>query len=372
MKRSICILYIFLNSVLCISYDWIEVNITKKKNCSKLLGVPANLVNDGKPVYVSLTTISFRIDVVYKTINAILNGTVIPDHVYLFISKESYILDKGIQIKSLPENLMEITACYPFSIIYTQNIGPHRKLLPLLSKKLREDCAIITMDDEYEKPIDNTIGKLIDLHKKSNRKSVAALTVRRIGFCNTLPWKLLTYRLWLRLDESHHEHSEMLILTIGTGGVLYRPKFFHSMVFNETLRLLTEKQDDLLFRLTCMMNNVKVIHGYENYDPKLITALNVTKFINTSSSQLDEHHTGLYESFNRNGGNIISIVKILNYLTQNRLFNFTALIDKYIYKDRRHCFTKQLVIKSIENECMFRMCNKTGNRNSRISHKNHH
>jgi hypothetical protein len=37
---------------------------------------------------------------------------------------------------------------HPVSIVFTENIGPHRKLLPLLSRKWNEDCVIMTTDDD--------------------------------------------------------------------------------------------------------------------------------------------------------------------------------------------------------------------------------
>ena len=56
------------------------------------------LARDGlkKPVYMSLTTISSRIYGVAGTIDTILQGSMWPDHIYIFISEEAYLLDEGI------------------------------------------------------------------------------------------------------------------------------------------------------------------------------------------------------------------------------------------------------------------------------------
>jgi len=48
-------------------------------------------------------------------------------------------------------------------------------------------------------------------------------------------------------------------LPTGTGGVLYRPRFFHSIVFDKRFRSLTGTADDLMFRLACMANNISVV-----------------------------------------------------------------------------------------------------------------
>jgi len=39
---------------------------------------------------------------------------------------------------------------FSINVVYTDNIGPHRKLLPVLSKFWHMDCVIVTMDDDRE------------------------------------------------------------------------------------------------------------------------------------------------------------------------------------------------------------------------------
>jgi hypothetical protein len=50
----------------------------------------------------------------------------------------------------------------------------------------------------------------------------------------------------------------MLLLPVGIGGVLYRPRFFHPVVFDKKLWELSRNADDLMFRLATMSNNVNV------------------------------------------------------------------------------------------------------------------
>lgn len=71
--------------------------------------------------------------------------------------------------------LLTLIKDFPFiSVIYTNNIGPHRKLLPLLSKKYKEDCVIVTIDDhDIHKP--DFIHALISYYLASNKESVVAL-----------------------------------------------------------------------------------------------------------------------------------------------------------------------------------------------------
>lgn len=51
----------------------------------------------------------------------------------------------------------------------------------------------------------------------------------------------------------------MLTLPTGTSGVLYRPSFFHRVVFDHVLISLTKTGDDLMFRLAAMVNGIAVV-----------------------------------------------------------------------------------------------------------------
>ena len=195
-------------------YEWREVDYKSvvNKKPDPLRGTPARVFTKGKPVYVSLTTMDSRIHQVDKSIMQILKGSIVPDHVYLFISREKYILDNGIPEDTIPTSLLEITKMYPVSVIYTQNIGPHRKLLPLLAKKWNEDCIIITIDDESKTGLDAYVRQLLKYYLASKRSSIVALKVRRIGFCDKYPWYTRHYTKW---GEIKYGAREMMVLPTG-------------------------------------------------------------------------------------------------------------------------------------------------------------
>ena len=68
-----------------------------------------------------------------KTIWRILRGILVPTHVYLFLPRESCMIDEGIDISDIPLELQyHSEPRIVYSIINTDNIGPHRKLLPIL------------------------------------------------------------------------------------------------------------------------------------------------------------------------------------------------------------------------------------------------
>lgn len=232
----------------------------------------------GQAVYVSMTTISSRIDRVHKTILSIFQGLVIPDRLFLFISRRPFLLDGGIaDEKSIPEDLqaMVLEQRFPVTLVYTNNIGSHRKLLPLLSQKWHEDCVIATFDDEPkdEGKIQQYLSQLIKYYLASNRTSVVSLKARRMGMCRGFPWNIRNYGYWGGVGAGR---NEMFLLPTGTGSVLYRPKFFHRIIFDPILRNLTFTADDLMFRLSTLANRIKVVTGCrDNFQRNRTTGLQV-------------------------------------------------------------------------------------------------
>jgi len=217
----------------------------------------------GQPVYVSMTTMSSRIGNVHKTIRQIFQGKVIPDRLFLFISREPFLLDRGIANDSvIPAELQDLALKgeYPLSVIYTDNLGSHRKLLPLLAKKWDEDCVIATFDDEPkdEGKLGQYLSQLVKYYLASNRSSVVSLKARRIGLCRSSPWLSRNYGYWQVTSAGKHE---LFLLPTGTGSVLYRPRFFHPVVFDPRLRNLTATADDLMFRLSAMVRGTRVVTG---------------------------------------------------------------------------------------------------------------
>lgn len=229
-------------------------------------------------VYVSMTTISSRIDRVHKTILSIFQGLVIPDRLFLFISRKPFLLDGGIaDERSIPEALraLVLEQRFPVTLVYTNNIGSHRKLLPLLAQKWHEDCLIATFDDEPKDDgkIQQYLSQLIKYYLASNRTSVVSLKARRMGMCRGSPWNIRNYGYWGGVGAGK---NEIFLLPTGTGSVLYRPKFFHRIIFDPILRNLTFTADDLMFRLSTLANRVKVVTGCrDNFQRNKTTGLQV-------------------------------------------------------------------------------------------------
>ena len=248
--------------------------MTSRPDPSHLKTKPfASKILMGQHLYISLTTIHSRIYGIADTIESILSGTVWPDHIYIFVSRDPHLLDLGVSpefiLSESKGRLRELAHLYPWiSVIFTDNLGPHRKLLPLLAKKWNEDCVIVTIDD-HETYRKRTLESLIKYYEASNRNAVVALRARRLGICSDAPpWHVSPYTknkkgLW---PEASPSLNEMLILPTGTGGVLYHPKFFHPIIFDRKLMNITKTGDDLMFRLSTLMMGVPVVTACAEID----------------------------------------------------------------------------------------------------------
>lgn len=228
------------------------------------------------PVYISLTSIFNNQDILLQTLQSIMKQTRLPDKIFLYLSEEPYLLDDGFKDKKITnsELFKYINDNSIIDIKWVKNIGPYRKLLPLLKDKWDEDCIIITIDDDtiYDT---NLIEKLVnDYHK---HECV-------IGYRGFTP-------LFDKLDNfEYSKRDEIQDLSLhnfftGKGGILYKPQFFHKthdLIFNDKIYLNTcPTCDDIWFYIVRLLNNVKGYLGNKNWQIK------------------DLIRDGLYVKFNR-------------------------------------------------------------------------
>ena len=99
----------------------------------------------------SLTTISSRIETIQFVIKSLFKQTMPISKLYLFISKEPYLLDKGIQ--TIPNNLKFYIDNGFLEIQYVENHGPYRKFIPIMQKfRNKKEILICYFDDDMIYP----------------------------------------------------------------------------------------------------------------------------------------------------------------------------------------------------------------------------
>jgi predicted O-methyltransferase YrrM len=168
----------------------------------------------GPDVYVSMTTIFQRQRQCAQALLGLLQQTVQPKQIYLFVSEKPYLLDKGIRRYCLDPTLAEITMKHPKIVVeWVENEGPYRKLLPFLKKFWqKENCVVVTCDDDvvYKK---NFLETAIALWKEKNCC---------IGFEGSKIDPSFQYNSF----ESAKGTQNLWNLATGVGSVLYEPKWF--------------------------------------------------------------------------------------------------------------------------------------------------
>ncbi len=196
-----------------------------------------------KKIIVSLTTISRRVNTLEYVLKSLLSQSLLPNNIYVNISKEPYLLDEGFQV--VPSWLKELEIGGVVVVNVVDNIGSYRKLIPLISYFEPQDYVVICDDDViYSK------NWLKDLYYEAelNPNTVVCYHAKEIKRIYNLNW-FQSYIYW---PFFYGKSSHNRILPIGVGGVLYKIDFFDlSRLLNYKFIDIAPSADDLWFWSSC-------------------------------------------------------------------------------------------------------------------------
>ena len=184
-----------------------------------------------------------------QAVQSILNGSVVPDKVVLYLTFAQFG-ESGI-----PQDLQKLASDHPrFEIRdYPIDIRSYRKLIPAL--KDFPDAIIVTIDDDvaYHK---NMLRDLLRLHKEMPN-AVLAHRAKRMK-----PDK--PYRQWSKYRWYHfltkRIHADYKNIQTGVGGVLYPPHSLKEEMID--VKLFTElapTTDDIWFWAAGVANGYPVV-----------------------------------------------------------------------------------------------------------------
>jgi len=176
---------------------------------------------------ISLTCISSRLSILPKTIRSLLNQTLKPSSIHVFLSKESYGIDDGCL--SLPMELKILFATEPLlHLHYTPNIGPYRKIIPF--SQLFPDTPVLVVDDDtiYKSDFIETAYSLWKLHSCSS--SFRAVPIQNSEYVN---WPAAS------------GEKDILLFAKGNGGVVYHTSWFQDNRFHSNYSDLAPFADDI-------------------------------------------------------------------------------------------------------------------------------
>jgi len=172
----------------------------------------------GEEIIVSLTSFGKRVNEVYLAIESIMQGTLKPNRIVLWLAVDEF----GGRV--LPQTLQRQQK-RGLQIEFCKDIRSYKKIVPAMVKY--PDACVVTIDDDAMYEFD-LLENLIRRHQE-NPDDICACRMHRIALGDQnkpksyLQWDMLVYP---------KEKSNLHFLTSG-GGTLFPPHCFDEEFFNE-------------------------------------------------------------------------------------------------------------------------------------------
>ena len=193
-------------------------------------------------IIVSLTSYPARIGTVNQTIESLLNQSLEPDKLILWLAPEQFP-SKEVD---LPQELLDLQD-RGLTIDWYHDIGSYKKLIPTLKKY--PDAIIVTADDDniYER---DWLKKLVEGYQQFPH-DIQCHRVTKFFYENG--WRSI------KGGHDYYEKGSFLNEIVGLGGVLYPPHCFYKDILDEKLFMqLAPTNDDQWFWIQAALNGVRV------------------------------------------------------------------------------------------------------------------
>lgn len=202
---------------------------------------------------VSLTSFPQRINTVVKTINTIMQQTVKPDKIILWLAEEQF----PNKTDDLPKDLIELQKL-GLTIDWYKDIRSYKKLIPTLKKY--PNAIIVTADDDiyYEK---DWLESLYNSYLANPNYAHIRRCIRVQNGENTL----------IRLSDRQTDYEnffepDYLNQLVGCAGCLYPPNCFYKDITDENKFMsLIPTHDDVYFWFMLILNHTKIqlVKGFD-------------------------------------------------------------------------------------------------------------
>lgn len=224
-------------------YDQIVSRFHEKTMSSTEPGTTSSLFY-GEEVIVSLTTFGTRINDVYLTIESIMQGSLLPNRIILWLAEDEF-RDKPLPLMLLKQQKRGL------QIEYCKDLRSYKKLIPTL--KTHPLATIITIDDDVIYDFD-MLERFLNAHRE-NPHAICASRVRRISVDNE--GRIGSYLTWKVDTEST---LSKLLFPIGVGGILYPPNSLSNEVNNESVFMdICRFADDVWFFSMARLNGTTTV-----------------------------------------------------------------------------------------------------------------
>ena len=241
----------------------IRIKHNRKFNCPDVKYIGINKEeNRDKKIIVSLTSFPQRINIVVKTIKTLLNQTMKPDMIILWLAPEQFPNGEN----DLPKELLNLRE-YGLTIDWYKDIRSYKKIIPTL-KKYPDSIIITTDDDIYYTP--DTIESLY----KSYLEHPYEIQAHRCDWLTVLPrpagegWGegLITWAKTRELyKDLHRDESSFRHRLTGYGAVLYPASSLYKDVLDEEkISKTIPTHDDIWLWAMAVLAGTKIrlVKGY--------------------------------------------------------------------------------------------------------------
>lgn len=235
---------------------------------------------------VTLTSYPARIDYAHYSIHTLLNQSLKPDKVILWLAESQFPRRE----KDLPRKLLELRK-YGLTIAWCEDLKSYKKLIPAL-QAFPEDI-FVTADDDIFYPED-WLEKLYVEYVKNPE----VIHCHRAHFVRVQSNSILPYKDWEKSSQ-FQQSAHLLFCTTGAGAV-YRSSFFYQDVSNIELFMdLSPTADDVWFWAMSVLNDIPVNVLENGYAHPLVIQ--------------EIQHSGLFWSLNSQGENDRQIAAVMKH-----------------------------------------------------------
>ena len=296
-------------------------------------------------IIVSLTSYPARLDSAFFVVKSMLNQTVRPNKVILYLFKGQFDIDK---VEKYKRNEFENNSIFEIHWV-EDNLMAHKKYYYAFQEYPND--LIITVDDDFEYPL-TLIEELFANYEKYPR-TVIARRVHKIVFEDDQ--NISEYKYWL------HEYTKEIgdvrfdLFATNGGGTLFPPHIFGTELFNKKIIMDNVLYaDDIWLKImelyyeiptVCVVDEYKdkVIHKYADdglfrrinrykNDIQLKTLLDIYRFSNMNNSLIQIMHRNNY-IYRRD------VTEKMNKLLVDF---FSSIADDFIYVYGAGCVAKRI------------------------------
>jgi hypothetical protein len=165
---------------------------------------------------ISLTSISSRLDMLVRTLRILLNQTLKPSGIYVYLSKEGFGIDDGCV--NLPRELQLLFATEPLlHLRWVPNTGSYRKLLPFAKEFPNTPVLVVDDDTKY---VPTLVERAYALWMRNSCCVAFRATVIKPGE---------SYATW----ENAAGKKDTMLFTKGNGGVVYHTSWFQDEAIHD-------------------------------------------------------------------------------------------------------------------------------------------